>query len=68
MRGRLVEVDGAVPIRAKAKRRKACVLRVSWPLAVKPDFRWAGARSGDGDGTKFCVLTQGDLSASAEGR
>jgi hypothetical protein len=58
-RERLVEVEGAVPSRAKAKRRKACDPRESWPLAAKPNIRWAGARSGGGDGTKFCVTYPG---------
>jgi len=64
-RGCLVEVYGAVPNRAKAKHRKACVSGVSWRVAAKPDIRPGNVRSGDGVGTKFCVLTRGDLSASA---
>jgi hypothetical protein len=60
-----VEVYGAVPNRAKAKRRKASDLRASRHLAAKPSIRRAGACSGDGVGTKFCILTRGDLSASA---
>jgi hypothetical protein len=63
--GGSMEVVGAVPNRAKAKRRKACDPWVSRPTAAKPNFRWTGARIGDGVGTKFGVLTQGDLSASA---
>lgn len=39
---------------------------MSLPAAAKPNFRRASVRSGDGVGTKFCVLTQRDLSASAE--
>jgi RNA-directed DNA polymerase len=38
---------------------------VSRRVATKPDIRWSDVRSGDGIGTKFCVLTQGELSASA---
>lgn len=40
-----MEVYGAAPNRAKAKRRKACNPQVSWPSAAKPDFRWAGSAS-----------------------
>jgi RNA-directed DNA polymerase len=38
---------------------------VSPPLVAKPSIRRVDVRSGDGGGTKFCALTQGDLSASA---
>jgi hypothetical protein len=65
VRGRLVEVVGAVPNRTKVKRRKARDLWVSRLPAVKPNIRLAGARTGDGVGTKFRVLTRGELSASA---
>ena len=60
-----MEVVGAVPNRTKVKRRKAYDLWVSRRSAVKPDAPLAGVRSGDGVGTKFRVLTRGELSASA---
>ena len=60
-----MEVVGEVPNQAKAKRRKARDPWVSRPPAAKPEVRSAGARSGDGVGTKFRVLTRGELSASA---
>lgn len=63
-----MEVIGAMPNRAKAKRRKAHDPWVSRPTAAKPDLRREGVRIGDGIGTKFCGLTQGGLSASADGR
>jgi len=60
-----MEVVGAVPNRMKMKRRKAYDPWVSRRSAVKPDSPLAGVRSGDGVGTKFRVLTRGELSASA---
>ena len=60
-----MEVIGAMPNRTKVKRRKAYDPWVSRPLAVEPRIRLAGVRIGDGVGTKFRVLTRGELSASA---
>ena len=60
-----MEAVGATMSRTKSK---APVKRVSWVSrsgAAKPDCRLNDRRRGDGDVVKFCVLTQGDLSASA---
>ncbi len=40
-------------------------MRVSRPTAAKPDIRRVHGRIGGGIGAKLCVLTRGDLSASA---
>jgi hypothetical protein len=65
-RGRLVEVYGAVPNRAKAKRRKASVPVGEPACGGEAQYPSDGTRIGDGIGTKFCAFTRGDLSASAE--
>lgn len=39
---------------------------MSRPRAAKSDIRWLDGRIGDGVGVKLCVLTQGDLLASAQ--
>lgn len=60
-----MEAVGAVPNRAKAKRRRG-----GRPMGEPADsgearYPFEGARRGDGVGTKFCVLTRGGLSVSA---
>jgi hypothetical protein len=60
-----VEVVSAVPNRTKVKRRKARDPWVSRRPTAKPNIRLAGVRIGDGVGTKFRVLTRGELTASA---
>jgi len=63
-----VEVLGVVPNRARAKRR-AGVQPVGEPASDgKARYSSEVVRTGDGIGTKFCVLTRGDLSASVLGR
>ena len=62
-----MEVLGAVPNRARAKRWVGVQPWVSRHPTAKPDIRRKAVRRGDGVGTKFCVLTRGDLSASAFG-
>jgi hypothetical protein len=58
-------------VQHRTERKRSAVRRgdrrVSWPLAAKPNIRRVAPRSGDGVGVKFCVLTRGDLSASACG-
>jgi len=60
-----MEVIGAVPNRAKAKRRKAYVPGSAGRPRQSPISVGRDVRIGDGVGTKFCGLTQGGLSASA---
>jgi len=60
-----MEAYGEVTNRTKVKHREACVCRVSRLPAEQPKLRRAGARRGYGIVTKLCVLTRGDLSASA---
>ncbi len=63
-----MEAVGAAPNRAKAKCRKA--LRPVGEPACGGEARYPSgvARSGNGVGAKFRVLTRGDLSASAAAR
>lgn len=62
-----MEVVGAARNRAQAKHRKARKPWVSQPLVAMPDICWSAACIGDGVRVKFCVLTRGDLPASAHG-
>jgi len=61
-----VEVLGRVPNRAKAKRRRGVRSVGELANGSKARIRRAVGRIGVGVGTKFCVLTWGDLSASAK--
>jgi hypothetical protein len=60
-----VEVLGAVPNRAQAKRWAG--VQLAGEPAIDGEARYPSGvgRRSDGSGTKFCVLTRGDLSASA---
>lgn len=60
----LVEVLGAVPNRARAKRWAGVQPVGEPPSDGKAQYSSGAVRRGDGVGTKFCVLTRGDLSAS----
>jgi len=60
-----MEVLGAVPNRARAKRRAGVQPGGEPPTDGKALYPSGVVRRGDGVGTKFCVLTRGDLSASA---
>ena len=60
-----MEVVGEMPNRMKVKRRKACAPWVSQPPVLKPDIRSVGCAYWRRVGTKFRVLTRGELSASA---
>jgi len=62
-----VEVYGAVPNRAKAKRCKGARPGGKPANGGEAQYPSAGARIGDGLGTKFHVLTWGGLSASVKG-
>ncbi len=61
-----MEVYGAVPNRAKAKRRKAYEPGGKPANGGEAQYPSAGVRIGDGLGTKFHVLTWGGLSASVK--
>jgi hypothetical protein len=63
-----VEVLGAVPNRARAKRRARRTTRGKPASDGEARYSSGVVRKGDGSGTKFYVLTRGDLSASVEGR
>jgi hypothetical protein len=55
----------------RTERKRSAVKRVTEGELVsgsEAQYPSEGARSGDGTGVKFCVLTQRDLSASAGGR
>ncbi len=62
-----MEVQGEAPDRTKVKRRKAHGPGESCPPAANPYPSVRVMGSGDGAGAKFRVLTQGGLSASAQG-
>ena len=58
-------------VQCRAERKRSAVRRTTaGELALSSETRFplGGVRSGDGGGTKLCVLTQGGLSASANER
>ena len=59
-----MEVLGAVPNRARAKRRARRTTRGKPASDGEARYSSGVVRKGDGSGTKFYVLTRGDLSAS----
>jgi hypothetical protein len=64
--------DGSLNVQHRTERKRSAA-EASQPageLACSSNahIRRAGGRRGDGVGVKFCVLTRGDLSASAHGR
>ena len=59
-----MEVLGAVPNRARAKRRARRTTRGKPTSDGEARYSSGVVRKGDGSGTKFYVLTRGDLSAS----
>jgi hypothetical protein len=64
--------SGSLKVQHRTERKQSAV-EASQPAGElaggsKAHIRRAGGRKGVGVGVKFCVLTRGDLSASAHGR
>jgi hypothetical protein len=72
MRAREGASDGSLKMQHRTERKQSAA-EASQPVgelanSSEAHFRRTGGRIGVGVGVKFCVLTQGDLSASAPGR